>query len=84
MTMDMNVKCSKELMTERRFIPAPIVDSSAIPKDEATQKLITHMAEKIYQERLYFNIPGDALSDWIMAEKQYMRTFMRRRYDDKL
>ena len=65
-------------MQERRFSTEII-----LPKDEATVKLIRHMAEENYNLRTQLCLPGDELSDWLAAEKRYVRTFMRRRYEDK-
>jgi len=71
-------------MEERRFTPVSTADSNAIPKDEATQRLIAHMAQENYNLRIQFNLEGDAFSDWLAAEKRYLRIFMRRRYDDNI
>lgn len=53
-----------------------------IPKDEATQRLIGHFAEEIYNSRIYFKREGDNLSDWIEAENRYVRIFLKRRITD--
>jgi len=71
-------------MEERRVNDAPPVSVEDIPRDEATQRLIAHMAQENYNVRLQFHLEGDAFSDWLAAEKRYIRIFMRRRYDDKL
>jgi hypothetical protein len=71
-------------MTERRFTPVSTADSNAIPKDEATQRLIAHMAEENYNVRVQLQLQGDALGDWVAAEKRYLRTFMRRRHEDNI
>lgn len=69
---------------DRRVNDAPPVSVEDIPKDEATQRLIAHMAQENYNLRIQFQMQGDAFSDWLAAEKRYIRIFMRRRADDRI
>jgi hypothetical protein len=71
-------------MNERRVNDAPPVSVDDIPKDQAVQRLISHMAHENYNLRLQFHLEGDAFSDWLAAEKRYIRIFMRRRSNDSL
>ncbi len=69
---------------ERRCTPAStVVSRYSIPKDDATQRLISHMAQENYNTRIQLHLPGDELSDWVAAENRYIAIFMRRRNDDR-
>ena len=39
------------------------------------EEVIRIIAYRIYQERQRLGIPGDALSDWLKAEKEYKEVF---------
>jgi|YelNatPaOPRAMG01_1025707.scaffolds.fasta_scaffold02393_10 predicted HTH domain antitoxin len=42
---------------------------------ENFQEEIRKRAEEIYKERISKNKPGDALSDWLQAEKEIKRKY---------
>ena len=42
---------------------------------EKREEVIRIIAYRIYQERQRLGIPGDALLDWLKAEKEYKEVF---------
>ena len=55
--------------------PKPPSNFQQKPSLESFQEEIRKLAEEVYKQRVAANKPGDALSDWLQAEKDIKKKY---------